>query len=273
MAMNTALPGSNARSRVTRRSGTSLLAGPWAMAAVLALATTSAHCAGRPARHLAAEPRPDLLRRPRLRRHRPVRLAGQPHAEPRPDGRRGRPVHRLLRLAAAVCSASRAALLTGCYPNRVGIHGALGPNATASGINDDETTAGRAAQDAQGYATGMVGKWHLGAPPAVPAHAPRVRRVPRPPLLQRHVAAPSRGDRKALSRRCRCSTATRSSTPTSRPRPARSSPTSTPSGPVSSSAATRTGRSSSTSPRHAARPALRLRQVHGQDRARASTAT
>src|SRR5437867_3518171 len=29
-----------------------------------------------------------------------------------------------------VCSASRAALLTGCYSNRIGIHGALGPNAS-----------------------------------------------------------------------------------------------------------------------------------------------
>ena len=29
--------------------------------------------------------------------------------------------------AQAVCSASRAALLTGCYPNRIGIRGALGP--------------------------------------------------------------------------------------------------------------------------------------------------
>ena len=33
--------------------------------------------------------------------------------------------------AAAVCSASRVALMTGCYPQRVGILGALGPNAKA----------------------------------------------------------------------------------------------------------------------------------------------
>src|SRR5688572_3082397 len=42
-------------------------------------------------------------------------------------------------VAQAVCSASRAALLTGCYSNRVGIHGALGPNAN-HGINASETT-------------------------------------------------------------------------------------------------------------------------------------
>ena len=36
-------------------------------------------------------------------------------------------VFRNFHVAQPVCSASRAALLTGCYPNRIGIHGALGP--------------------------------------------------------------------------------------------------------------------------------------------------
>jgi len=42
-------------------------------------------------------------------------------------------------VAQPVCSASRSALLTGCYPNRIGITGALGPNAT-NGIHDGEIT-------------------------------------------------------------------------------------------------------------------------------------
>src|SRR5947209_3677426 len=42
-------------------------------------------------------------------------------------------------VAQPVCSASRAALLTGCYPNRLGIHGALNPQARV-GISSDEQT-------------------------------------------------------------------------------------------------------------------------------------
>src|SRR5881409_3466052 len=38
-------------------------------------------------------------------------------------------VFRNFHVAQPVCSASRAALLTGCYPNRIGIHGALSPSA------------------------------------------------------------------------------------------------------------------------------------------------
>src|SRR5438093_4451314 len=42
-------------------------------------------------------------------------------------------------VAQAVCSASRTALLTGCYPNRIGILGALGPKST-NGIGANEKT-------------------------------------------------------------------------------------------------------------------------------------
>jgi len=60
----------------------------------------------------------------------------------------------------AVCSASRASLLTGCYSNRVGIQGALGPN-SKTGLAADEDTIADVVKRA-GYATAIFGKWHLG---------------------------------------------------------------------------------------------------------------
>ena len=66
-------------------------------------------------------------------------------------------------VAQAVCSASRSALLTGCYPNRVGILGALGPQ-SKNGIHDDETTIAEVLKP-RGYATAIYGKWHLGHHP------------------------------------------------------------------------------------------------------------
>ncbi len=66
-------------------------------------------------------------------------------------------------VAQPVCSASRAALLTGCYPNRIGIHGALGP-ADRHGIHPAETTLAELLH-ARGYATAIFGKWHLGCLP------------------------------------------------------------------------------------------------------------
>ncbi len=65
--------------------------------------------------------------------------------------------------AQAVCSASRAALMTGCYPNRVGISGALGPQARI-GISDEETTIAEIVKQ-RDYATAAFGKWHLGHHP------------------------------------------------------------------------------------------------------------
>jgi arylsulfatase A-like enzyme len=65
--------------------------------------------------------------------------------------------------AQAVCSASRAGLLTGCYPNRIGIRGALGPNSKV-GINPDETTLAEVVKS-KDYATAIFGKWHLGDAP------------------------------------------------------------------------------------------------------------
>jgi arylsulfatase len=66
-------------------------------------------------------------------------------------------------VAQPVCSASRAALMTGCYPSRVGIQGALGPNAKI-GLNPSEITLAEIAKQ-RGYATAMYGKWHLGREP------------------------------------------------------------------------------------------------------------
>lgn len=63
--------------------------------------------------------------------------------------------------AQAVCSASRAGLLTGCYPNRVGVSGAFGPNSHL-GLSPKEETIAELVK-AQGYATGIFGKWHLGS--------------------------------------------------------------------------------------------------------------
>lgn len=60
----------------------------------------------------------------------------------------------------AVCSASRAAIMTGCYSNRVGILGALGPN-SKTGISSDEMTLAEVCKQ-KGYATACYGKWHLG---------------------------------------------------------------------------------------------------------------
>jgi arylsulfatase A-like enzyme len=70
-------------------------------------------------------------------------------------------------VAQPICSASRAALLTGCYPNRIGILSALGPQAK-HGISDKERTIAQVLKS-RGYATAIYGKWHLGhLPPFLP---------------------------------------------------------------------------------------------------------
>ncbi|MBS12088.1 MAG: Cerebroside-sulfatase [Gemmatimonadetes bacterium] len=69
---------------------------------------------------------------------------------------------------APLCTPSRAGLMTGCYPKRVGLdygyrNGTLFPG-DPLGLNPDEITLPRLLKDA-GYATKMVGKWHLGDQP------------------------------------------------------------------------------------------------------------
>ena len=60
----------------------------------------------------------------------------------------------------AVCGASRAGLLTGCYPNRINMLGAPGPS-SEGGIADGEVLISEMLKD-RGYATALFGKWHLG---------------------------------------------------------------------------------------------------------------
>src|SRR5690242_4959874 len=62
--------------------------------------------------------------------------------------------------AQPICSASRAAILTGCYPNRIGIHGALFPHSKIGLSSEEETIASMLKK--KGYYTGIIGKWHLG---------------------------------------------------------------------------------------------------------------
>jgi len=71
--------------------------------------------------------------------------------------------------ASSVCTPSRAALMTGCYPQRVGLPQVLGPNSKI-GISDGEMTIAQMLKPL-GYATACFGKWHLGhLPQFLPTH-------------------------------------------------------------------------------------------------------
>src|SRR5690606_3592373 len=80
-------------------------------------------------------------------------------------------------VAAPTCTASRASLLTGCYPVRVGMGDAIAPRADGTispsrvlwpnspyGLHPNEITVAEVLKEA-GYATGMIGKWHVGDRP------------------------------------------------------------------------------------------------------------
>src|SRR6187397_1886515 len=61
---------------------------------------------------------------------------------------------------APVCAPSRAQLMTGCYPTRVGMARNPFPN-SEFGLNPAEVTVAEMLEQA-GYATMCIGKWHLG---------------------------------------------------------------------------------------------------------------
>ncbi len=70
--------------------------------------------------------------------------------------------------AAPICSPSRAGILTGCYPRRVGLQTWVQRADSRKGIAPDELTLAEMLHSS-GYATACIGKWHLGfLPPFLP---------------------------------------------------------------------------------------------------------
>lgn len=64
------------------------------------------------------------------------------------------------------CTGGRAALLTGCYPGRIGLGGKNIPPGSSLGLNPAERTLPKVLNEA-GYVNGYIGKWSLGSDPAL----------------------------------------------------------------------------------------------------------
>ena len=139
----------------------------------------------------AAERRARVRGRPRLRRRRRLRRGADPHAARRPAGRRGRALHRLLRGAGGVLGVARGA------PHRRLPEPRRHPGCPLPHL-DERHRRGRddARRGAEGprVRDGDLRQVAPRAPAAVPPDAPRLRRLLRPALLQRHVAEPPGAD-------------------------------------------------------------------------------
>ena len=70
------------------------------------------------------------------------------------------------------CISTRAALMTGRHPVRIGLLGVLFPGASGMGLVDEEVTVAELLSEA-GYHTGMFGRWQLGDDPGLRAGVPK----------------------------------------------------------------------------------------------------
>ncbi|PQO44062.1 sulfatase [Blastopirellula marina] len=127
-------------------------------------------------------------------------------------------------VASGVCTPSRAALMTGCYPLRVDMHvsgagGVVLRPLDTKGLNPQETTIAETLKSV-GYATGIFGKWHLGDQPqflptrqgfdtffGIPYSDDMVRELkpeiwPELPLMRDEEVMEAPVDRDYLVRRC-----------------------------------------------------------------------
>ena len=124
--------------------------------------------------------------------------------------------------ASGVCTPSRASLMTGCYPRRVGMHrtdpdGAVLRPVSPNGLAVDAVTIAEVLQ-AAGYATVCIGKWHLGDQPTfLPTRqgfdayfgipysddmTPRpMRNWPPLPLMRDEIVVEAPADRDTLTKR------------------------------------------------------------------------
>jgi len=67
-------------------------------------------------------------------------------------------------VSSSACTPSRAALLTGCYADRIGMGASVVFPGDKRGLNPSEITIAEMLKT-EGYATGCFGKWHLGDQP------------------------------------------------------------------------------------------------------------